>query len=200
MSDDHDNLNGDAKGEVEAYIESLEASGTPELLSASDFYQSLLNQKQWDDTPEDWGLDFGNFGSIEKRIWSQQQRYLHAYSIKKTKTTAARYAGVHYETTRLWERDNYLRFGSRMAMAQTIHHDLIEDKLMELGMGLKPGQNVTPLAIKANAEMPEKYRHNTITLDERPQKVLDELKAHRSRSTRWGVAEGEKSDSDERVS
>lgn len=78
MSDGHDNMNGDAKGEVEAYIETLEAFEQPELLTASDLYQALLKQKQWDDTPEDWGIAFDESDAIEKRIWGKQQRFLHA--------------------------------------------------------------------------------------------------------------------------
>lgn len=45
MRKEHDNLNGDAKGDVEAYIETLKAFGTPKLLSASDLYQALLKKK-----------------------------------------------------------------------------------------------------------------------------------------------------------
>ncbi|MCH8330754.1 MAG: hypothetical protein IH946_05155 [Bacteroidetes bacterium] len=72
-------------------------------------------------------------------------------------------------------------------MGETMHHDLIEDKLMELGMGLKPGQNVTPLLAKANAEMPEKYRNNVVVTDDRSKEVLDRLSERR----RARIIEGE---------
>ena len=76
MSDENDkladdSLNGIAQVSAEGYAVPLTDSTTPELLSASDFYHSLLKQKQWDDTPADWALDFGEFGSVEKRIWRQ---------------------------------------------------------------------------------------------------------------------------------
>ena len=39
-------------------------------------------------------------------------------------------------------------------------------------MGLKPGQNVTPLAILMNGNMPEKYKQNNmVVVDETPKKV-----------------------------
>lgn len=115
----------------------------------------------------------------EKRTRATMNAFLGAFSICKTKTTAARAAGIVRETVYDWERNDVFGFAKHLRFAAEVYTDGLEDKLTELALGLKPGQNALAIIAKVNAELPEKYRSNAVPADERPEQFMEGMIAWR---------------------
>jgi len=129
---------------------------------------------------EAYGQDLTTFTTVEKRVWAEQERFLNAFAGKGTKSTTAVRIGMSYDTVKYWARNNLLNFNERLESAQETFNAVLEDKALELALGLKPGQNVTPLAILMNGNMPEKYKHNVIQVDSTSKDVMTELQRLRA--------------------
>lgn len=75
---------------------------------------------------KEWGFDFPNFSTVEQRVWEEQERYLVQYRRARTKTHAARYAGVHCDTAFAWIRNDALSFRRRLEVADQAFKDDLE--------------------------------------------------------------------------
>lgn len=96
----------------------------------------------------------------ERGLTPEQELAVEAFAICGTKAQAAAAAGVTYRCLHKWE-DEDEPFKAAMWEARNRHNQKLEDKLFELAMALKPGQNCTALIFALNGAMPEKYRPGT---------------------------------------
>ncbi len=123
-----------------------------------------------------YGLDIaqtGAFGLVQIHTWRDQERFLANFTEVGMKGLAARATGVHRETVRLWERGNVFAFNPRLADALEIYVDLHDERLSELSFEtLQP----LPTIAKLNAYRPERYKRETMVIDNKAQDALNELK------------------------
>ena len=126
------------------------------------------DRERYSSEPEDYGVDLSALSAQQKQTWELQERFLDAYAGRGTKATTATRVGIHRKTVQWWEDHNLHHFTERFRIAQEHFNNVLEDK----ALGLKPGQNVTPLAILMNGNMPEKYKqNNVVVVDDAPKKV-----------------------------
>ena len=123
--------------------------------------------------PDDYEVDLSTLSAQQKQTWELQERFLAAFAGRGTKATTATRVGIHRKTVQWWEDHDLHHFNDRFRIAQEHFNNVLEDKALELALGLKPGQNVTPLAILMNGNMPEKYKQNNmvVVVVETPKKV-----------------------------
>ena len=116
--------------------------------------------------------DLAQLNVTDKRTWKSQERFLEQYRKTRTKTTSAKFAGVSREAARLWERGDKLGFVARLAEAD----EVFCDKLEEIGLERihKQAENAHPLLYITflNANIPHKYRPNTVVLDDEDSKDI----------------------------
>ena len=62
-------------------------------------------------------VDLGVLDAVRKRQWEAQNRFLKAYSVTKTKTTACEASGVSYAVVWVWEKQNAQGFKQRIEIA-----------------------------------------------------------------------------------
>ena len=74
-----------------------------------------------------------------------------------------------------WESHDLHHFNERFRIAKEHFTDILEDKAVELALGLKPGQNVVALAMLLNGNLPAKYVQNIVLVDETPKRVAAKL-------------------------
>lgn len=129
------------------------------------------DRPRFSSSPSDFGVDLSKLTKQSQDAWDNQERFLSAYAGRGTKSSTATRIGISREAVRLWERDNLLEFTKRFADAQEHFNNILEDKALELALGLKPGQNVVALAILMNGNMPEKYVHNVVVVDDTSKQV-----------------------------
>ena len=134
------------------------------------------DRERYSSDPGDYGVDLSVLSAQQKLTWELQERFLDAYAGRGTKATTATRVGIHRKTVQWWEDHDLHHFNERFRIAQEHFNNVLEDKALELALGLKPGQNVTPLAILMNGNMPEKYKQNNmVVVDETPKKVAAKL-------------------------
>lgn len=126
---------------------------------------------------EQWNIPLASLSKSQKQQWEKQELVLLGIGRTNTKTTSARFAGVHRKTIQYWEEENCLRFPERLRIAQERYRDKLEDKLIELIEGLKPGQNAIVLLAALNASLPEKYRVTAVAEDIGAKELIAEVRA-----------------------
>ena len=115
-----------------------------------------LPRMQWWCIAPPW-IDRACFDDEDNETWLAQSRYLDTYCHTRTRTTSARCAGVSIWQVDEWESGDVLAFNERKAYAENVFRDMLEDKLTEIVMSLKPGQSIVPLMNKLEVELPDKY-------------------------------------------
>jgi hypothetical protein len=123
----------------------------------------------------------GDFGhrlttEAEQRTWDAQEAFLLGYAQGGTVTAGLLTSGVHRRTAEVWKQKDAFSFKTRLETARLEYCDVIEDKIHELAMGLKPGQNAIVLLARANAEMPEKYRPNVHPTDDTAKELIGDIR------------------------
>ena len=120
-----------------------------------------------------YGIQIGNFGLVQIRVWRDQEAFLKAFRVSGMKGLCAIRAGVHRDTVRLWERGNMHNFVPRLADAMEVYVDLVDENLTALAFETKH-----PLASIAilNAYRPERYKRETVVADNRTVEALNDIK------------------------
>jgi hypothetical protein len=123
----------------------------------------------------------GKNDTIKKRTAEKQDRFLKAYSIAGTVTTAAIAAGIHRDTPYRWNKNDTNGFAKRFVDAQAEFSDHIESVAFER---VRSGQGSDLLLITLlNAHIPEKYRANRRRITDNGIEVIKKL-THLSRQVR----------------
>ena len=117
-----------------------------------------------------------NLDTVDKRTWEDQDRFLAAFAKCRTKSTSARLAGIGRSTVYWWEGKDHLGFKDRLREAGEAFCDMLENKARDLAMELKPGQNPLILITLLNANLPDKYRPNSIAPSETMTETLQAMK------------------------
>ena len=113
---------------------------------------------------------------LEKKTWLDQNSFLRPYANNRTKATSARVACIGRSTVYWWEKKDHLGFKARLAEAEEAYCNMLEDKATALAMELKPGQNSLILVTLLNANMPDKYRPNSVLPSETMTETLQAMK------------------------
>ena len=114
--------------------------------------------------------------AVDKRTWEDQDRFLAAFATCRTKSTSARLAGIGRSTVYWWEGKDHLGFKDRLREAGEAFCDMLGNNARDLAMELKPGQNSLILVTLLNANMPDKYRPNTVAPSETLTETLQAMK------------------------
>ena len=122
------------------------------------------------------GTDISSFGTDEKRTWEAQDRFLRVFARTRTKTKSSEAAGVHRDTARRWESDNVLGFQARLAVANEVFTDGLEQKALDLVRDLTPTNSPLLLITLLNRHLPEVYRPGVVVPDDRAKEVLEFLR------------------------
>ena len=117
-----------------------------------------------------------NLDTVDKRTWEDQDRFLAAFAKCRTKSTSARLAGIGRSTVYWWEGKDHLGFKDRLREAGEAFCDMLENKARDLAMELKAGQNPLILITLLNANLPDKYRPNSVVPSETMTDVLRAMK------------------------
>lgn len=117
-----------------------------------------------------------NLDTVDKNTWEDQNRFLRTYAICRTKSTSARLAGVGRSTIYWWEGKDHLGFRDRLREADEAFCDMLENKARDLAMELKAGQNPLILITLLNANLPDKYRPNSVLPSETMTETLQAMK------------------------
>ena len=136
-------------------------------------------------------IDPDSLSYVERKSWDKQEKFLTGFSEIGSISAGLKVAKIGRRTQEYWRSKNYLDFTLRFTHAHKNYCDSLENKMQELIMGLKPGQNALVLVVRANAEMPEKYRPGTIVGDDTAKEFLEELQRVKRESMR-GREEREK--------
>ena len=109
----------------------------------------------------------------DRRILSNQQRFLAAYAVGGTVKAGLRGADVNRSTVSRWRQGDVFGFQSRFDEAKQSFCDSLEDIAMDLVKQLKPGQTPVLLITLLNANLPEKYRPNVQVSDDTAKQTMD---------------------------
>lgn len=134
-----------------------------------------MSQDKYSTDPQAYDIDLATLVTSKRAMWNRQEMFLAAFGGRGTLYTSAQRVGLSHTAIWLWQKDNALRFNDRFEAAQSHFNNILEDKALELALGLKPGQNVTPLAILMNGNMPEKYKQNVVVSDDTAKQALSEI-------------------------
>ena len=117
-----------------------------------------------------------NLSAKEKNTWTRQDRFLRAFAVCRTKSTAARAAGIDRNTVIYWERHDTLGFKERLAYADEVFLNSLEDLALNRVRAQKPSDNPTLLIMLLNGNLPDKYRPNSIAPSETMTETLQAMK------------------------
>lgn len=112
----------------------------------------------------------------EKNTWTRQDRFLRAFAVCRTKSAAARAAGIDRNTVIYWERHDTLGFKERFAHADEVFLNSLEDLALNRVRAQKPGDNPTLLIMLLNGNLPDKYRPNSVIPSETMTETLQAMK------------------------
>ena len=129
------------------------------------------------------GRLISDLGTVQKRIWDTQCRFLAAYSLKPWVGRAAAMADISADTVSSWTRQDYLGFRERLHSAKESYLDTLEEQLDALGE-----KQALPLMFRLNGERAHKYRPQA-PVDDTAVRVLDEFRTL-FQTTRGGVSGG----------
>ena len=114
--------------------------------------------------------------AYQKGAKDRQDNVLRAYAKCRTKSIAARMAGVGTSTVFGWIKDDYLGFKSRLEEADQAFTGELELLALERVRQQTPGHNPTLLITLLNANLPDKYRPNSVIPSETMTETLQAMK------------------------
>ena len=133
---------------------------------------SRRNTMPADSTDREDGVSAA-LNQVEKRTWDKQTTFLATYAEAGSIRKAAPAADTNRVTVYLWQRDDVLGFNERFLSATHSFREHLQD--IALARIADPtgnrGSDVLVLGL-LNAHWPEKYRPNTIVVDDTSKKVL----------------------------
>lgn len=132
--------------------------------------------KAYVELEEHWGIDTSNLQGHQRQELDHQIAFLSAYAKCGTILHAAEASGVHEFTAHRWRNIDHFRFKERLAQSQVSFCESLENKALELAMALQPGQNALVLLALLNANMPDKYRPNSVAPSETLTETLSAMK------------------------
>ena len=119
---------------------------------------------------------FQSFGLVEKRTWQTQEQYLAAYAVWGTNTRSSAAAHCDSTTAYTWIKSDLLGFRARREEARKAFQDSLEDHALEIAQATPAGKNPLLLITLLNANLPDKYRPQAVSLDDRSVETLGELR------------------------
>ena len=125
---------------------------------------------------DEWDIDTTDFTQLQHRTLNNQQAFLTAYGNRGTMMRAAKDVGIDRYTAQRWRDNDVFRFKERLLQAHVAFCDMLEDKAVNLATKLKPGQNSLILVTLLNANLPDKYRPNSVIPSETMTDTLREMK------------------------
>lgn len=114
--------------------------------------------------------------AYEKGSWERQDRVLRAFAKCRTKSIAARMAGVGTSTVFGWIKADHLGFKSRLEEADQAFTGELELLALNRVRAQKPGDNPTLLIMLLNGNLPDKYRPNSVIPSETMTETLRAMK------------------------
>ena len=121
--------------------------------------------------------DLAALGGREKDTYRRQSVWLGAYVASHgSLEQVCGAAKVSIRTYQRWKGEDVHGFAARFEVAHLTKIGWLEDKLVSLIEGLKPGMNPLPLLAALNAEAPDKYRPNAVVTDETARETLRALR------------------------
>jgi hypothetical protein len=76
----------------------------------------------------------------------------------------------------LWQKENKLEFGKRLAEADEGFCNMLEGHAVKLALETKAGQNPVLLIALLNANLPDKYRPQSVQIDGKAEETLVTLR------------------------
>ena len=125
---------------------------------------------------EEWGINTDDLTTENHTTLGLQQAFLLAYSQCGTIAKAAEIIGIHRYTAFRWRQQDTFRFKDRMLDAQATYCDVLENKAHELAMNLDSNNNPVMLITLLNANLPDKYRPNSVLPSEAMTDTLRAMK------------------------
>jgi hypothetical protein len=113
-----------------------------------------------------------SFTTVEKATWHRQERFLVQYRRTRTKTEAARYAGINPSTERLWVIRDALGYVARLADADKAFCDGLETFALDIVRQLGPRNSPLLLITLLNRHLPDLYRPNATIPDDTARDIL----------------------------
>lgn len=117
-----------------------------------------------------------DLNAYQKGAWERQMRVLRAFAKYRTKSVAARVAGVGTSTVFEWIKNDYLGFKSRLEEADQAFTADLELLALDRVRQQTPGHNPTLLITLLNANMSDKYRPNSVPPSETMTETLSLMK------------------------
>ena len=121
------------------------------------------------------GIDVSACNVSEKGIIFRQQAFLAAYAEAGVITSAARATNLSHVTVWRWRQGNVFEFNRRFEDARVRFCDSLETMALERVRAQKPNDSPLLLITLLNANIPEKFRQNTVVVDDRSKEILDKL-------------------------
>lgn len=132
-------------------------------------------KEEYRSDPEAYGIDLDALDTTKRAQWHRQEAFLGAYAGRGTITSTAARVGLTKQVVYLWKDDNALKFTERFEDAHNHFTDILEDKAWSLALATKPGQSPLMLIAMLNANLPEKYKHNVVQVDQTAKEVMTKL-------------------------
>ena len=114
--------------------------------------------------------------TVDKSTWKDQDRFLIAFSKCRQKATAARAVGIGRSTIYWWEGKDHLGFKDRLKEADEVFLNDLENLALDRVRQQQPGHNPTLLITLLNANLPDKYRPNSVAPSETMTETLQAMK------------------------
>ena len=104
--------------------------------------------------------------AVDKNTWEDQNRFLAAFALCRQKATAARAVGIGRSTVYWWEGKDHLGFKDRLREADEVFTDDLENLALNRVRAQKPSDTPVLLITLLNANLPDKYRPNSVAPSE----------------------------------
>ena len=131
-----------------------------------------------------YGIDIEALGTIQRRSWDKQERYLATFRMTGVVGEGAKAAGVTYEAPAYWSNHDLLRFKARYEVAkQAFATDVLERTMFDRiadPAGNRGSDILLIFALKAHKA--EKYRDDNKPIDDSAKMVLNKLLAFEPKS------------------
>ena len=114
--------------------------------------------------------------TVEKKTWEDQNRFLAAFALCRQKATAARATGIGRSTIYWWEGKDHLGFKDRLREADEVFTDDLENLALNRVRAQKPSDTPVLLITLLNANLPDKYRPNSVMPSETMTETLHAMK------------------------
>ena len=128
------------------------------------------------DLEEHWGIDTTDLTQNQHNVLAHQQAFLEAYAECGNMAGAAVSCDMNRGNGYRYRDQNQFRFKERLLEAHAYYCDKLEGKASELAFALEPGQNFMALMALLNANLPDKYRPNSVAPSETLTETLSAMK------------------------